>query len=472
MPTDYTPEELGHKGKPADPLDILGQPRGNARFPFPHVGTFGGQAGWSNRSYLPYHDEAVAHSMANAGAMRLDPVIDTGMRLRTYPTSLLSLHVEPDDDESPYEVERARKAERNLQHLPGFLFAKHWLLDDGIFTGKSAVKVRWEATQKRDRLYHLPTAFEPVSGDKLVFKWSGQLGVLVGGNYPGPTEAVPGGGGRAYFLTPEEREQMIVFQFEPADVSYWNPQKAGAIKGLGLRDKLYWFWALKQRVWGMSMDFLQWFAQGLTVYYFRNGNAEHATAVRNWVEAQQGQSALLFPWFVGNEQGFKPIERFEASTASPAFLQSLVTEYFDRIIKELILGQTLTSGTAPTGLGSGVASAHQTTFDQIVKYDAVALGECLTRDLLGPYYRFNEPGVPCGRIVIDVDDPNAQGMIENAKAIIDMGGSVPMEPLIEAGGIPQTKPGQTVLSNLQPMQPAAAGGIPQGTPVVNPQPLG
>jgi hypothetical protein len=468
--SEYTAREHGLPPPAADPIDILGQPRGDAMYPVPHVATFGGEAGWSNRAYLQMHDEAVAHSRENSERIRLDPVVESAMRLLVEPIVLLSHSFQPDDDEDPRQVEAAARTEKRLSHIPGFLFGKRWLVNDGVFVGRTALKTRWQMVQKPDKLYMLPTGFEPVSGDKLVFKWDGSVGVLVRSSFPGPTEAVPGGGGRAYFFTPDERENLIVYNFEPTDVSYWRPQRAGAIKGVGLRDKLYWVWALKAQVWALGMDFMRWFAQGLTVYYFRSGNAEHARSVRAWVEAQAGQNAMLFPYFVGGEREFKPIERFEASTASPQFIQSLITDYFDRIIKELILGQTLTSGTAATGMGSGVAQAHQGTFDQRVKYHATAVDECLTADLLGPYYRANEPGVPPGRWVTDLDDPNAQSMIENASRIVELGGAVPEEPLMEAGGVPLPKPGQTILTNIAPQQPAATGPVPDDVPVAQPQP--
>lgn len=469
---NYTAEEFGRPGKEPDPIDILGQPRGDARYPVPHVAQFGGSAGTlSSRSYYMQSDEATLNNRENAERMRLDPVIDACMRSLTYPIVLLTNSIAPDDPEDPAQVAAAARAEKRLKNLPGFLFAKQWLISDGVFTGRSAVKVRWQAVQKRDSLVHLPTGFEQVSGDKLAFKYTGQVGILVQPSFPGETEPVTGGAGRAYFLSPNEREQLLLFQFEPADTTFYNPLKAGAIMGQGLRDKLYWLWSLKMRVWGMGMDFLQWFARGVMIYYFRSGNAEHARAVKNWVEAQAGNSAILFPYFTGSEREFKPVEMFQPSTASPQFLQQLITEYFDKLMKEIILGQTLTSGTAATGLGSGVAAAHQDTFDNRVRYISAALDEVLSRDLLVPYYRANEPGVTPGRWTTDFNDPNAQSLLENAKMIVDMGGAVPEEPLLEAAGVPQIKTGDTLLTNVQPMQPAGVDVPPNNVPQTGQDPV-
>lgn len=456
-------QESGGPQPVPSPVEPLGQPRGDAHFPVPHKAEFAGLATNPARSYLATFDEAVWSSRENAYRMRLDPVIDACMRLRTYPTALLTSHVVPDDPEDEFEVQCAERAQKMLANLPRFVFMKRWLLE-GVFVGRSALKVRWQWVPKKGKLWMLPTAFEPVAGDKLVFKLDGQVGIRVGGLFSGPTEMADWS--RAYFLSPEEREQLILHQFEPSDNDFFRPQMAGGIYGLGLRDKLYWLWALKVRIWGMGMDFLQWFAKGVTAYYFEHGNDSHYQAVRQWCEGQDGSSAILFPRMKDGGPGYKPIERFEASTASPAFIQSLITSYFDDLIRQIIVGQTLTSGTAPTGLGSGVATAHQNTFDQIVKYDAVALGETLSTDLLGPFYRANYPGVPRGNWVVDIDNPNAQQMLDNAESLYQMGAAINEEALLEAAGLPEVQPGDTILSNIQPMQPASADQPVTGVPEV------
>ncbi len=471
-PGEFTPEEHGlPQPYPTQPSPE-GQPRGDAMMPVPVPLQFSGTTGWTGRAYWQMHDQALNHSRENATRMRLDPVIDACMRLRTYPTSLLPFHIEPDDDEDPYQVECAAKAEKILKRLPGFHFARHGLLDDGTFTGRSGQKIRWGKVFKQNRLWDVPTAFQHVSGDKLVFFWDGRVGITVQGSFMGPTESVPGYPGRAYVLSPAEREQLLLYQFEPTDAPFNEPTQAGSIMGLGLRDKLYWIWALKDRVWGMSMDFLEWFAKGISIFYFRNGNAEHYNQVRNWVENQWGNSVMIMPDILSNEnQNKKVFEHIQPTNANPQFLMTLITDYFDRLFKEIILGQTLTSGTAPTGLGSGVASAHQTTFDNIVKYDAIGTDEVFTRDMLGPFYRANFPGVPTGHYVSEVDDPNVQQMIDNANAIYQMGGAIPEQPLLDVAGLPKVKPGDTILSNVQPMQPVVADQPPQGVPTLEGRPV-
>lgn len=466
--TTFSGPEWDRPADPAKPLDPDGQPRGDAGIVLPIPATFNGSANFGNRNYDSAYDEAMGHSRENAERMRLDPVIGACLRLRAYPTALLTSRAEPDDDEDPVQVEHAMKGQKLLMQSPppGFTFLKRWLLEDGTFKGRSGAQVRYQWTYKKGRNWHLPTLFRPIDGDKLVFGWDNRVGILVQSGHVAPHERLANSErGRVYYATPEERQQLIVHEFEPEDASFYKPRMAGAIHGTGLRGKLYWLWALKDRIWAMGMDFLQWFARGLTVYYFPTGNNSYYSALVDFVKAQDGSSSLFIPRGPDDKQGERPpVDFIQPSTASPQFLQQLITGYFDDLFKLNILGQTLTSGTASTGLGSGVSEAHQETFANFVKYDAMALGETLTRDLLKPFYDFNFPGVPCGRWVFDIDNPNVQQMIENAEALYQMGAAVAEEPLMDAAGLALPKTGQTILTNLQGMQPAAVGTQPTGVP--------
>lgn len=468
MSTNFSGSEWDRPGPDPAPVDPQGQPRGDAGVVLPVPVTFQGVPNTGNRNYPYENDEALAHSRENAERMRLDPVIGACLRLRTYPTALLTAHVEPDDDEDPAQVAIAAKVEKLLVKSPppGFTFIKRWLLDDGMFKGRSAAQCRYQYVYKKGRNWHLPTLFRPIDGDKLVYRWDGQVGILVNSGYIGPVDRLgTSERGRVYYATPEERQQLIVHEFEPEDASFYQPRMAGKIHGTGLRGKLYWLWSLKSRIWEMGMDFLQWFARGLTVYYFPTGNPSYYNQLVDFVKAQDGASSLFIPRGPDDKQGERPpVDFIQPGTGSPGFIQQLITSYFDDLFKLNILGQTLTSGTASTGLGSGVASAHQETFANFIKYDAVALGETLTRDLLRPFYTFNYPGVPCGRWVLDVDDPNVQQMLENAQALYQMGAAIAEEPLMEAAGLPLPKTGQTILTNIQGMQPAAVNPQPDGVP--------
>lgn len=468
-PGDLNPEELGFPGPQAKPVLHDGSPLGLGKFAIPQQLTFQGIINSINHVYPYTFDEAMLHSKENAERMRFDPVIDACLRIRMMSVGLLPWHFEADDPDNSGEIDAIDKSENLLKSVPGQLNMARSLLD-AVFVGRSAWQNRWRWKTKRGKQWMYPTAEgRHIDGDKLVFGWGDEVGILVHASFSGPTRNTERG--RAYFLTPEEREQLLVHKFEPTDASFYRPQGAGSIHGTGLRGKLYWLWSLKSRIWSLGVDFLEWFAQGLTAYYFQSGNDAHMREMKSWIEGQQGSKVILLPAHTAADgrPSFKPVERFEAGTASSQFLQALLTDYFDDLIVRLILGQTLMTQTASTGLGSGVAAAHNSVFDNIIKYDATALQETMSDQYLRVFYRHNYPGMEPARWVYDIDSPNVQQMIENAQAIWQMGGRVDEEALLDAAGLPIPGANSTILSNVQPMQPAAVGGTPEGVPIIQGQ---
>lgn len=448
------------------PSDAL--PRGGT-LAVPHVVTTAGRINNSSRAYSQRMDTALQYNRDNAERMLDDPVISTCLRIRAGTTALLTWTVKPEDPENQLEVDAAAECEKHLRRIPRFVETHRWLLFNGLWCGRSGAQVRYGWTPDEKPLWS-PNWTRIVHGDKLAYKWDGRVGIAVQSasalrNHC-QTEMVDSF--PVYFLNDEERDCMIVHRCFSEDVSYWQTIQSGAIEGRGLRHYLYWIWVLKCEVWKMSLDFLQWFAKGLMVYYFEHGNVEHQNAVEEWVNKQNGNSALMFPVFrdANNNPFTKPVERFDVSSANPQFLQSLIVNYFDDLIKFTILHQSGTTSAIQGGLGSAVAEAHETTYDAIVKLDALMLQDTYTTDLVGPWYRQNKPGIAPGKFEFSVDTPNAQAMVEAAQGIVGMGGSVPMEPILEAAGIPAATKGQTILGGPQPSQPAAVGALPDGVPAV------
>lgn len=466
-PHELSPEEQGFPGDPPRPVLPMGPPLGLGKYAIPQQLTFQGIINSINHVYPYTFDEALLHSRENAERMRFDPVIDACLRLRMMAVALLTWHIEPDDDTNPAEVKAAEETEKILKSVPGQLNMQRALLD-AVFIGRSGWQNRWRWKTKRGRQWMFPTVSgRHIDGDKLVFGWGDEVGILVQGAFVGPTRNTERG--RAYFLTPEEREQVIVHKFEPTDASFYKPLSAGSIHGRGLRHSLYWLWSLKSRIWSLGIDYLEWFAQGLTAYYFESGNKAAMTEMQTWIEHQAGSKVVLVPRMKDGGPGYKPVERFEAGTSSSQFLQVLLTDYLDDLIVRLVLGQTSTTQSVSTGLGSGVQPAHSMTFEQIVKYDAQMLQETESQDYVRVFYTYNYPGLEPGRIVFDIDSPNVQQMIENAQAIWTMGGRIDEEALLETAGLPVPGPDSTILSNVQPMQPSAVDGTPEGVPIVQGQ---
>lgn len=457
---NYTAGEMGFP--PADPPPGGQLPPGGGGATTPHWLSFSGLLQYAARTYPFSFDEAIRDNRFNALAMRRDCVLWAALRARQMPTSQLSWDIEPLDETDPAEVEAAKLVTEIIESIPRFQSMKMLLLE-ALWFGKYAVEVVYKWDNWRGRQVLRPVNFFPVNGDKLRFKWDGTPGVLVNGNYPGTWE--PTDWGMAHFLTPREREQYVIHEHEPDDADWTEFQMAGAVHGVGLRGRLYWFWWLKQQVFGLLMNYLERFSNGVTVFYYDAHNPQAQAAAQAAAATPYSQAALLFPRWSSANPDVNKIERLEVGTASPALLQSLVENYFDDVMTRAILGQTLSSSAAATGLGSGVAELHGETLDEIIKYDAVNLEETFQRDLISVLYRYNAPGVRPGKFKFSVDTPNAEAVLNYATTLYQMGVPLDEDQLYDVSQLTKPKPGGGIVTNIGSMSPAAAAGVPQGVPV-------
>jgi phage gp29-like protein len=153
------------------------------------------------------------------------------------------------------------------------------------------------------------------------------------------------------------------------------------------------------------------------------------------------------PKFLENDTFGQWYDRIEPGMAGAEALKSIIIEYFGHLLKRYILGQTLTTESAGTGLGSNLADVHLATFLQIVKYDATNLEETLTTDLLEPMIRFNFPwavGLPF-RFRIDTESENSEAKLQAYKLAHEMGLKIPAQAVYDLIGCAKPAPGDEVL---------------------------
>jgi len=458
------------------PVDPKGLPPGGGSVLIPPQYTFNALTNSAAKAFQIRFDTALRSSRENAWRMRLDSMIDTCLEVRVTPTALLPISVKPQDDTDEQEVAAAKRQQALLRRIPRLTELRRWLLKEGLYVGRAGAQITygWTRDKQTGRMMCYPDGYRLLNGDKLQFHWDGRAGIAINAGSPlisHPNTTVLDGF-PVYFPDVHERPGLVVHRSFSEDADYYRPFFAGAIHGTGLRGKLFWVWALKTQLWQMGMDFLRWFSRGLTVYYYEHGNEVHLNALQDAVARQDGSAAIFYPVFGESAQQAngkpyfqKPFDHIDVSTASPAFLQKLLTEYLDDLVRFAILHQSLTTATAATGMGSGVANAHQNTFDNVVKLDATVLDDTFTEEILAVMYATNEPGVACGRVMSQVDSPNVEQMMTAAKTIVDLGGSVSATPLLEGAGIPEPKQGDTLLGNVQVGQPAAVNTPPDDVPM-------
>lgn len=478
MQSDFNPAaERGQVPTPPKPPEKAGLPRGDGMVPVPYHDQFQAQLNTNSHMYWSLFDEALQSSRENAYRMTLDPVIGPCREVRAYPTALLPGDVTPDDDENEVEIKAAKRVTQDIRHMTGLAAMRRWLAFDATWKGVSGAQVVFNWVPSKGKLRQRPVSWLPIDGDSLHFGWGGEVAIKIrGGAFSGP-QVVPTESGMCYKLTPEQRENVLIHRYNPAAADYWKPQNARTVIGSGLRGPLYWLWGLKSQIWQMGIDWIRWFSRGFTVYYYEDGNHAHLLQIQAAIKAADGSYAMTYPLPKGRVSDspyfVKPFEQIMPSAANADFIIKLITEYLDDLIRFAILHQSSTTQVGPSGLNSGaMAASHQTTFDNLIKMDALQLDDTFTSDLVRQLYRVNEPGITPGRWVSQIDSPNVEQLMNSAQTIVGLGGSVALKPLTEAAGIPDPKDGETTLGGMQPGQPAAVTGIPDGVPMVGANPTG
>jgi len=404
-----------------DDEHIEGMPPGGGHFPIPHVWTFQGLVSSLAKVYRS-PDEAIKHNIDNSRFMRNDLAIMECLEQRQRSGSLLDWHLEVEGDESGKYKDFLADFTKVINATPDFTKWRHVLLE-ALWYGRYAIQheYTWRWIDGERRL--VVKDWRPVNGDKLVFRYDDgtmqyapdQMGirVMTGWNVK-PGDRVPAyaynrdhspkqfeieqiGGlqlsdrGMAYFLDADTRKKFVVHRHIIEDAAYESPIDAGSIYGLGIRSRLYWTWFQKQETLSYLMEYIERSALGVEIWFYPYGNKQAEIRTRQAAQDRigNGRNIILVPKMMGESGDLFGYERIDPTAAGAEQLKDIVTEYFGHQIKRYVLGQTLTSEAAATGLGSGVADIHLDTYLQIIKFDALNLQETITRDFLRNMQQWN-----------------------------------------------------------------------------------
>lgn len=454
--------------------NVLNEPRwkeppGDGRRVIEHIDTFVAKAAsFANTHLNP--DEAYQQNKTLQRAMLLDPVCMEPMLSRILSVALLDWSVKPEDEEDEYQKGVCGRLERSVRRIPYFTkfrFALLWAVWFGRYGTQVAWSLGWDnKTGKPSLNVKRRPMWNPVHGDKFRIKFQdddegqeGDLGVFVrGGSGSARTPLGFSDEARVHWLKAKERECFVFHQHEILDGDFFDPKSSGSIMGLGLRHRVWWPWFFKQNLSGWIHDFAQRVGTGTTIWYYDQDNKESENAVRTAAERSNNQNHILFPRGPDHKTRGAGIERVEASTGGAQFLQSLLQDGWERQIKLMIAGQTLTSETGATGLGSNVADKHADTKSQYQLFDAQNLDETLTEDLLGPMLNYprkwSENWRP--RFESSVTQPDPQKLMQAARQFFDMGGKVSEDELRDTAGLRKPRQGENVLSK-QKAEPQGGG---------------
>jgi phage gp29-like protein len=468
-----------------DPALGTGAPPNWGRKPVPHIMSFSGLAASVARVYRNA-DEAYRNSIQNARFMRSDIGIMECLESRQRCTSELPWHIEPEDAKSQDQKELCAHLEDLISRTRKFSEMRRCLME-AIWYGRSGIQLQWRRQQIYGKgTYTLPMALPkeesfgwwPIHGDKLAFRYDDEKPIF--GLYGEPLGAI---GVRvssamvdsrlrpyihqtdrhmAYFYPEWQREMLIVHKHQIEDGDYEDPISAGSVNGVGLRSRVYWEWFQKQELLAMLMEYLERSAAGIEIWEYPAGNATAKAAVEEQARERRGssQSAILFPKPMGEDASQYDVRHVEPGMAGAQAIQDLLTEYYGKRIKRLILGQNLTSEADSTGMGSGVADAHRKTLSQIVSYDAGNLEETLTHELLKPFVKFNCPHAVHMNLKfrIDTEDPDTESRLEGFRTAFDLGARLKESDVLDAIGASPPNDDDVVLQNQQAGQPPEQPG--------------
>ncbi len=489
-------------------------------FPY-HISTISGRYGAQGRAYS-FSDEALRHNRDNAQLMRTECSIMECLEARQRCTALLNWHLVPEDENNANQQALAAEMTKIFHRIPRFVEMRRCLLE-AVWYGRYMTAHRFGIETIGGRQRTVINKWEPRHGDKLVFRYDDgsfqynpdQIGIRVGPAYDlepatvadrsairtsaspdllqDPTSAADHQAdyllrelqltdnqrrkvestqyGLAYWLDDWQRRTVAVHKHMIEDGPFDDPLAAGSIHGVGIRSRIYWTWYAMQECLHMLLTFLERSALGVEIWRFPMGNKKAETDTRAAAEQRigNGRSIVLVPVPPGEQADLYGVQHIEPGMSGADAIKNLLIEYFGHKIKRYILGQTLTSEAAGTGLGSGVADAHKATFADIIKYDAINLQETITNDIVRPLQLFNFPksaGIHL-RFVIDTESENAEQKLSALSQAWSMGLEIRSEDLYQLIGTSRPSEGEDALQNpqiAQAKQQMKQGGGPGAPP--------
>lgn len=429
----------------------------------PHVYTFAGMVSTISRAYLN-PDEAIKDRLDNARFMRNDISIMESLEARQRATALLPWTLEVDGPPTPYHKALQERLTRILKKTYRFTEYRRNLME-AIWFGKQGVQNMYAFDVNAGRRDIYINDWQPIQGDKLVFRqndWRGQypsnqVGVRV---HPLVKENAlwknyqlePTAQGLAIFLGDAERDTFCIHKHFIEDAAWEDPMSAGAIHGIGIRSRIYWTWFQKQELLALLMEYMERTALGFEVWFYPDGNAEGEAKMEKAARNRVGRrNIILFPRPMGADMQAYDVEHIEPGGSGAETMLEILNTYFGHQIKRYILGQTLTSEAAATGLGSGVAELHLQTMLDIVKYDATNLEETITREMLMYLRDLNDPMAHNVDVSfkIQTESPNVQEKLEAYQAAWNMGCKLKSNDVMDVIGATIPEDDDEVLANPQ-----------------------
>lgn len=404
-------------------------------------------------------DDAWRNDRKLSRMMRHDEDVILAMGLREYTVTGLTWKIDPEDPDDPQQAAEADALEKSIKRIRNFRqFLGH--LARAFWYGKTGAAMNYQNLDRaivgkanKDPLdpssatvealvKTAPVAWMPIHADSIRHTPIGEE-IIITNHFtkafePAPKQLVDDGIGAK--LEPDQRS-ATVFNTWGIDAPELDlPETAERpYAGFGLRARLWYSWMNKQLISQQSRHFAERLARGQALVFYPSGSASAKTEAEEILKAMYSSFGTVVPWHTDiGENVIKILE--PAGTGWQIF--DKLEEMYAKKIQKAILHQELMTGTAPTGLGSGVAEAHESTFADVVRYDAEILAESLTHELIRPMtlVNFGSDAYHRFRFISPDEDDDPKDFIERARQAFDMGVAVSAREVYERGDIREPKP--------------------------------
>lgn len=247
--------------------------------------------------------------------------------------------------------------------------------------------------------------------------------------------------GRLRLLTPEspvEGEPVPERKF----VVFSCGSKTGSPYGSGLGARLYWPVWFKKHGLKYWMIFAERFGSPTVVGKYPPGaSPEQQAALLSAIAAIQQETGIKIP-------DTMDIELLEATRTSTVNTYAELLAYVNAEISKVVLGQTLTTQEGPSGSYS-LGRVHADVRADIIRADARALAECLSRTVLAWLTLFNFPQRSAPRFEF-AEDQTAAGLEAAQRDRVlftEMGLPVAAGYLYAKYDVPEPREGEALLVN-------------------------
>lgn len=224
--------------------------------------------------------------------------------------------------------------------------------------------------------------------------------------------------------------------------------------GTGVGGMLFWPVFFKRNTITFWLTFADKFGNPTPIGKYPNG--DDGTLRNKLLAAMQAiaqESGIAIP------EG-TVIELLEAQRSGSADTYEKLVRYMDEQMSKAVLGETMSTTAAATGLGSNQASVHNDVRLEVAKDDADELDETLTDTVVKWIVEFNMPGAGLPELQTVFEEPEDQtSMAARDKTLWDMGWELTPEAVEEKYGKGYVKkaPPPDPLAGL--LQPDGQGGF-------------